>query len=168
MQFRERLSDDEISKYEHVSKYANVVKEWYWVTVEEEDLKHKIHIHVYAKENGQPYKFQTFSEKSCLGEYAKLLVNNDFKFDKLQIDFDKIKGIAMQFNYDKCIESPLVYLSKDTAGPYMIVDSMHRQLAIYIHHFIWKNSDFKSFENAICGISQIETGDLTRIPKNFC
>lgn len=168
MKFRKRLSCDEISKYRHVSVYSNVVKEWYWVTVDENDLKHKIHIHVYAPENNKPYKFQTFSEKSCLGEYAQLLVENDFKFDKLQSDFNQIKEIVNNFNYNKLIESPFVYLAKDTEGPYMIADSMHRQLAAYIHYFILKKSNFQPVENAICGVSQIEIGDLTRIPKHHC
>lgn len=168
MKFRDRLTVEQTQQYEHVRKYLPTVKDWYWVTVDEDDLKNKVHIHVYAQENGQPYKFQRFSENSCLAEYAKLLESSNFQFSELQHDFDQISEIANNLDHEKLTTIPWVYLARNENGPYMIGDSIHRELAAYIYYFIWNKSNFKPIDHAICGISQVKDGDLTRIPQFFC
>ncbi len=147
---------------------------WYWVTADEDDLRQNIHIYINTPEpNGQPVGWQKFSSKTCLGEYAKKIVDANFSSSQyldLHHEFGIVRDIAENLDYDRLTEAgPWRYICNDQNGPFMIVQSVHRQLACYVHYFIWRRREhFEPISKAVCAISKKMVGDFEKVPELFC
>lgn len=169
MEFRKELTTNEITQY---NLDTNPVIKWYWVTVDEEDMKHRIYRYVRAQPNNSQWDWHKITQETCLEKFAEFLISIDFqcKDDFLQNHVNQIKSIFDNFDIKKLLDpnKPWQYISHDKSGPFMIWDGVHRQTAAFIYYFIKNNSKFVSVSHAVCGISSSNDGDLGRIPNYFC
>ena len=166
MEFKRKATEIDISNYQ--IKVAEKI-EWWWVKVDEGDLKNNIHIYWNKQTNGKSRGWQILSEETCLGKYSMILTDANFHCDDptLQQNLNKIKNMAENLDYKKLIESPWRYATYQKNGPYMIIDGVHRQIATFINHFINGSKDnFLPLEYALCGICLSEVNTI--IPENFC
>ena len=165
MKFDRKASELEVSKYE--IKVAEKI-EWWWVTVNETDMKNNIHIYWNKQNNNTPRGWQLLSEETCLGKYCDILVRSDFQSnsDSLQKHLLDVQNMAKDLDYDKLMSSPWRYATYQKEGPYMIIDGVHRQMAIFINHFIFNSQKFLPFDHALCGICSSEVN--TKVPSDFC
>ncbi len=163
MLFREPLTHTEIAA-NNLLESGDL--EWYWVTVNGEDLKKTILVYINTPQNGEPVGWQKFSANSNLAHYAQSMVAMNFTFQQLQTHFDLVKDIAQNLDYSRLTRDTLwQYFANDKRGPYMIVAGVHRQLATYVHYFVWHTDiEFKPIDRAVCAISKRRFGDFTKIP----
>lgn len=169
MEFREELTSKEIEQYK-LDKNPDI--KWYWITVNETDMKNKIHRYVRAQPNDSQWDWHKITSETCLSKFAQFLVDIDFQCNDsyLQEHIIQIKTILDNFDIKKLLEpnKPWQYISHSKEDPYMIWDGVHRQTASFIYYFIQKKSKFTPIEHAVCGVSTSKEGDLGRIPDHFC
>lgn len=165
MKFRRKATKEEVSKHE--IKVADRI-EWWWVTVTEDDMKHKIHVYWNKQTDGKPRGWQILSEKTCLGSYSRILTERNFECDDLTLKshLQKIKKMVENLDYEKLIQSPWRFATYHKAGPYMIIDGVHRLIATFIDHYIYNSANnFLPIEHALCGICLTEMN--TKFPEYF-
>ena len=135
MIFDRKASESEVKKYE--IKVAEKI-EWWWVTVDETDLKNNIHIYWNKQTSDIPRGWQLLSEETCLGKYCNVLVKSDFQSnsDSLQKNLFNIKNMAKDLDYDKLVSSPWRYASYKKEGPFMIIDG-----SISVTKMRWAHGD---------------------------
>ena len=170
----------------HVGKtidYPN--SPWYAVTVTPEDLKYKIHRHVFGEKS--KWDFGKILPNTCLKNLSEFLYENNFDFNQIKqkiqyddnFDYEVLKNgiIQIQGYYEKLkqyqnIEDanfPWCFIAHKQEGPYMITDGTHRQVASYIYHFLDPGRESFVSQIAYCAIQLIKTeNDFGRIPDHFC
>ena len=169
MEFRHKVSTEDISKYSLQGFKIRKETEWWWITVNDFDLLHNIHIYVDRKRWRRPKGWHQISSETCLGIFAKILLDLDFKSKFLQSNLSKIKEISENFDYNKLFQTPWAYIANSSAGPFTIIDGVHRQLGTYIYYFIKnQNQHFKPVEYALCAIPTNKDESFGRFPKEFC
>ncbi len=169
LEFRTQLTSEEITHY-NLDKNPNI--EWYWVTVNEEDLKNKIHRYIRAQPSDSAWDWHKITSETCLARFAKALVSMNFQCNDnfLQEHVNQIKVTYENLDVKKLLEpnKPWQYIGHGKDGPFMIWDGVHRQTAVFIYYFIKNSSNFEPVQHAVCGLTSSTEGDLGRVPTNFC
>lgn len=179
MNFRNIITDP-VGK---TTDYPNAM--WCAVEVTSDDLKSKIHRHVFT--GNSKWDFGKIVSNTCLKDLSCFLYDNNFDFNliKQKISYDEtfdynvlekgIKQIKDNYNNLKLKQSiedvkyPWCFIAHKVDGPYMITDGTHRQVARYIYHFLDPSEESFSPQIACCAIQSTKTeDDFGRIPDHFC
>ena len=146
---------------------------WRWVTIDENDMRNKIHIYINHQPDGVPVGWQRITSDTCLGRFAKLVLERSFSFNDpiLEGDFACIKRIHDNFELEKFLNpiQPFRFIGHSENGPFMIWDGVHRLTATFILQILETVQVTQMpITHAVCGISQSLEGDLGRIPLTEC
>lgn len=153
--------------------FAYPFAKWRWVSFDECDLKHNIHIYVHHQPTQELVAWRRFTSETCLGKFAKTILDSNFTFNDpvLKGDFERIKQIYEHFDIKQFfnLEKPFAFIGHDENEPFMIVDGIHRLTALFILQIIEGRKIVEMpIKWALCGIWQSRMGDFGRIPKNLC
>ncbi len=181
MEFLDKVSEEECKEIKNlcVSTIPATPDNWtcHRVKVSKNDFLQNIYIIIQGNPQN-PIGWEKFVYDPCLRCYSQQVYDSGYRIsDELMNEypilqtenFDEIKRRAENFSRKKMVSCPLLYMANKKTGPYMVLDSVRRHIAAYIHYFILENEEFEPIsENVFCMIPNDKKFNEFRIPTDFC